>query len=351
MGIHALLPLLKKKCPNVFKEIHISKYAYKKIAIDLSLYLCKYKTICGDRWISAFLNLVMCLRKYDVHATFIYDTGAPPEKELERAERRQHKENLENKWFLLNESLQEYYRTGEISENLIELHNKKKEEEPRRFLSKKTNIDMNLVENAINKIKGQIINISPEDYKLTKRLFDILNVPYFQAPLEAETMCSDLCKRELVEAALSEDSDVLAYGSPIFLSKLDTTTGNCIEINYSEILDSLEFTSEQFLDLCIMCGCDYNKNIPRIGPATSLKLIQDYNSIENIKIKTDLDISILNHIRGRELFRNYTQADIETTYCGVPNFEELQEFIVINNINIRIETLRSAFINNITFEE
>ena len=210
---------------------------------------------------------------------------------------------------------------------------------------------MNIVETAINKIKGQIINISSDDYKLTKRLFDILNVPYFQAPLEAETMCADLCKRGLVEAALSEDSDVLAYGSPIFLSKLDTSTGNCIEINYTDVLDSLQFTSDQFLDLCIMCGCDYNKNIPRIGPSKSLKLIEEFNCIENIKLKKGLDISILNHIRGRELFRDYERSYIDIRYCGNPNFIELQEFIVINNININIETLREKFVSKIIFDE
>ena len=355
MGIKGLNQFLKKKCPEIYREIHISDYAYKKVAIDLSLFLCKYKTICQERWITAFLNLVCCLRKYEVHAIFVYDTSAPPEKELEREERRKHKEKLESKWFMLNEALKEYYLTGNPSECLIDLYNKKKQPEPRRLIShiRPVNyINVDIVEEAITKIKGQILNISPEDYILTKQLFDILKVPYFQAPMEAETSCSDLCKRGLVDAALSEDSDILAYGSPIFLSKLDTTTGFCNEIRYEDVLSSLEISSDTFLDLCLMCGCDYNKNIPLIGPVKAYKLLKEHSSIEELKnITPTVDITILNHIRGRELFRNYEQINIEVPYCDIPDFHELAKFIAVNNIGLNIESLIKIFTPIIIFEE
>ena len=80
MGISCLHKFLRKNCPEVYQEIHLSKYAFKKIAIDISLYLFKYKTIFGDRWISAFINLVSCMRRNNIHCVFIYDTGSPPEK-------------------------------------------------------------------------------------------------------------------------------------------------------------------------------------------------------------------------------------------------------------------------------
>ena len=34
MGIDNMNKFLKKKCPSVFHDIHISKFAYKKIAIE-----------------------------------------------------------------------------------------------------------------------------------------------------------------------------------------------------------------------------------------------------------------------------------------------------------------------------
>ena len=42
MGIANLNNFLRKNCIEVFEEIHISEYAYKKVAIDTSLFLCKF---------------------------------------------------------------------------------------------------------------------------------------------------------------------------------------------------------------------------------------------------------------------------------------------------------------------
>ena len=37
---------------------------------------------------------------------------------------------------------------------------------------------------------------------------------------------------------------------------------------------------DQFIDLCILCGCDYVNNIRGIGPVTALKLIIKHKNIE-----------------------------------------------------------------------
>lgn len=36
----------------------------------------------------------------------------------------------------------------------------------------------------------------------------------------------------------------------------------------------------KFIDLCIMCGCDYVNNIRGIGPVRAVQLIQKHGSIE-----------------------------------------------------------------------
>ena len=45
MGIKNLNNLLRKKCPHVFVETHLSEYAFKKLAVDVSLFMCKFKAI------------------------------------------------------------------------------------------------------------------------------------------------------------------------------------------------------------------------------------------------------------------------------------------------------------------
>lgn len=38
----------------------------------------------------------------------------------------------------------------------------------------------------------------------------------------------------------------------------------------------------EFIDLCIMCGCDYTHSIGGIGPVKAFKLIQDNRNIETV---------------------------------------------------------------------
>lgn len=354
MGINSLNKFIRNNCPEVYEQIHISEYSFKKVAIDISLYLCKFKTIYGDDWLSAFLKLITCLRKNEVHCVFIYDSGAPPEKEKERQDRREQREKTRKKVSKLEYDLDQYHLTSEISNDLLELWERckksSKSKVKQRLLNDKNKniIDMSFIEDKVKKMRSQILEITTKDFDKTKELFNILNVPYYNAPLEAETMCSDICKRELVDAVLSEDTDVLAYGAPVFISKINTTNGICVRINYENLLKKLELKSQEFLDLCIMCGTDYNKNIFRVGPEKSYKYIKQYSSIENIANNTKHDISILSHKRGRELFTKYEQKDVKINYCGVPDFKKLVKFIDENGIECNINYVRDAFVKQTT---
>jgi flap endonuclease-1 len=355
MTINGLSKFLKKNCINAYNEIHISNFAFKKIAIDISLYIFKYRLTCQHRWLASFVNLVCVFRKHQIHPVFIYDGGSPIEKNAEKEERKLNREKNEDNINILVSSLQHYYNTNEIDQILIDHHNKiskaNKFNQPQRLLLTKPpinsskNIDMNLVIKDIEHKQSYLVNITDEDFKRTKELFDILNIPYFTAPFEAETLCCDLYKRGLVDAILSDDSDVIAYGcSP--LKELNVSTGICTQVDYDTILEELQLTKEEFLDLCVMCGTDYNKNIFKVGPEKSYKLIKEHKNIENIHENTKLDISILNHKRTRELFTVYSKFDVKIPYCKKPDFNKLEEFMIINNIKLSIENIKSSFVND-----
>jgi hypothetical protein len=55
-----------------------------------------------------------------------------------------------------------------------------------------------------------------------------------------------------------------------------------MEIDLPVLLSELELTMEQFIDLCIMCGCDYASNIRGIGAVRALALIKQHGSIEAV---------------------------------------------------------------------
>ena len=42
----------------------------------------------------------------------------------------------------------------------------------------------------------------------------------------------------------------------------------------------MSVSMDQFIDVCIMCGCDYVNNIRGIGPVRALQMIQKHGSVE-----------------------------------------------------------------------
>lgn len=55
-----------------------------------------------------------------------------------------------------------------------------------------------------------------------------------------------------------------------------------LEIDLQVALCGLDLTFDQFVDLCILCGCDYCSSIKGIGPKTALKLIRQYKNLEGV---------------------------------------------------------------------
>lgn len=357
MGIKNLNKLLKKF--NIHNEIHISKYSYKKIAIDISNFMYKYKFIYGNNWIIAFIQLIACLRRNNIHCVFIYDSIAPKEKKLEQDRRRENREKDKQRLTQIENDYLEYNNTGILSNNLIKLYDKlNKNSTQKRLLPSSINTSNSIISNSINeyiqKSKNRKIDINNNDFELSKQLFDLLGVPYIYAISEAETIASDLCKRGIVDAVLSEDTDVLAYGSKILLNKINTSTDTCIEINFDNLLENLNLNYDKFLDLCILCGTDYNDNLEGIGIINSYKLILQYNNIENIllylnnsdKIKSEIKDTFknLDYIKVRELFKNYQHLDLDViSYCKQPNWNDLQKFLFINNCNYDLDYIKKCF--------
>ena len=346
MGIRNLNKFLKKHCPNTFKETDLSKYAYKKIAIDISLYIYKYKAIFRDRWLDAFINLICCLRKNNIHCVFIYDGQAPKEKDNEKKIRRESRDKLDLKIAAIKEAINNYYESDKVSQILINLCDKKSDDKIKSLLRKEDLFNIKICERYLNKLEGQSIHLCADDFQNTKNLFNILGVPYFTSKLEGETMCAHLALNDKVDGVLSDDTDVLAYGTKLFLTGINTTKNSCIEIKINNILEQINFTYEQFRDLCIMCGTDYNKNIPKIGPENSYKLLIKYENIENIEKNTNYNTDILNYKRTRELFSNDKTVDLYIPFCKEPDFDKLSSFLFINNCKISLEKIKKEFKSN-----
>ncbi len=55
-----------------------------------------------------------------------------------------------------------------------------------------------------------------------------------------------------------------------------------MELELSIVLNELGLNMDQFIDLCILCGCDYVRSIEGLGPNTAFKLIKEFENIEAV---------------------------------------------------------------------
>ena len=342
MGIKNLNTFFKKHCNGVFHTVPLSSFNGKTFAIDISLYLFKYKALYSQHWLNAFINLICVLRKNNIKPIFVYDNGAPPEKKAEQDSRRDQRAKLQQKINDLEKDIFNYESNNVITELLRQVSDKADKEQKRLLLQPKTSNNIRYVKGYLNKIKKQCIHIDESDFTVTRELFDLLGVQHFMAREEAEAYCANLCVNGLIHGVVSEDTDVLTYNTPIFITNLDVAKETCIQLNIDEILSALSLTYEQFRDMCILFGTDYNKNIKGVGPETSYKLITEHKDIDNFPDK--YDTSILNHVRSRELFTTDKDLKVDIQPCKEPNWKELQVFLFKNNCKMDMAYMKKCLI-------
>lgn len=101
-----------------------------------------------------------------------------------------------------------------------------------------------------------------------------MGFPVIQAAGEAEAQCSNITMNGKAYATASEDMDSLTFGSPILIRGLGKNKPDeLVEISLKAVLSGLKLTMDEFIDLCILCGCDYASTISGIGPTRAFKYI------------------------------------------------------------------------------
>lgn len=321
MGIKDLSKYIRENT-DCYEKQHLSKWYAKKVAVDISVFL--HKTIkTSDNWVMSILVLFRCLKKYGIKIVCVFDgPNAPPEKGKEREKRKDTSQKVREKTLLIEDLINKLkkYKDAEIPLQLrMDIENACKKQ---RGADKFEKIDyrnytvaMATLKEAYAKFSKQSASVTTEHADVVKRMATLLGLAVMQADGEAETMCAYMCVKGMVDAVLTEDTDVLAYETPIFLSKIDVREETLMCIHYKELIDALELTSLQFKDFCIMCSCDYNDRIKLplskksktgkqtgVGPVKAMKLLVEHGSIDNIEYMTDLDVSPLNYQRCRILF-------------------------------------------------
>lgn len=98
------------------------------------------------------------------------------------------------------------------------------------------------------------------------------------------------------------------------------------------VLEQLNITMVQFIDFCILSGCDYCDTIKGVGPSTAMRLIVQHGSIEKVleNLEPEKMPANFRYQTARDFFVECEAVDtktIEFTF-GEPDFEGLEKFLV-----------------------
>ena len=133
------------------------------------------------------------------------------------------------------------------------------------------------------------------------------NVQFVVAPYEADAQLAYLERKGLIQGVISEDSDLLVFGTRRLLTKLDQY-GDCIEVNRDHFtantsVSLVGWTDADFRRMAILSGCDYLPNVNRLGLKTAYGLVRKFKTTERIVQRLRFDAKYTVPIDYLESFR------------------------------------------------
>ncbi|KAI3558557.1 XPG domain-containing protein [Colletotrichum abscissum] len=317
MGIKHLFQIIKEEAPDAIKEGEIKAHFGRKVAINvrsMSIYSFliavrsdgqQLMNESGETTSHLMGLFYRTLRMVDngIKPLYVFD-GAPPKlKSGELAKRFQRKQEA-------TEGLEEAKETGTAEE--------------------------------VEKFSRRTVRVTREHNEDCRKLLKLMGIPFIIAPTEAEAQCAVLARAGKVYAAASEDMDTLTFDTPILLRHLTFSEQRkepIQEVHIEKVLEGLGMERKQFVDLCILLGCDYLDPIPKVGPSTALKLIREHGDLETLveAFKNDPKQKYVipddwPYQDARELFLNPDVRKADDPLCDFkwekPDMEGLVQYLV-----------------------
>ncbi len=347
MGIKDLGKLL----PKEKKELYEYCYSYeafkgKAIAIDMSIIM--YKNSYGGALKSyreagsleyddekskikyeSFNLTINFLTEFLINGitpVCVFDGERIPEKHQTIEERLEERERVIKK----AKELKERIDNGECSKEILDEYRRKKSS------------------TAIN----------AEDNEDLKMLLEQIGFICLTATYEAEKLCVMLEKEGYVSAVYSTDQDCLAMGCNTLIVERKVVNKQGKKEYYfrakigREIKAMLGLNHTRFLHLCVLCGTDFNYNIPGMGPKKSIKYIYEHGYIkENVlyNIYGNKANDFINKYKKTiEIFKDENVEDICMTKVEYPfkleiKLELLDDILSYHNLESSTNRIVEAY--------
>ncbi len=170
--------------------------------------------------------------------------------------------------------------------------------------------------------------MSPKIIDGSKKLLELMGVPYIQADGEGEAQASYMVEKGDAWCVGSQDYDCILFGAPRMVRNLTVTGGkaNLEMIDLKKVLEKLEISREQLVDVAILVGTDFNRGVKGIGAKTGLKLIKEHGNILNVIKKLDIQLEVEPEILRNIFLKHDVVSDYQLKWKS-PNIEGVVAFL------------------------
>lgn len=303
MGIRYLNRYLRENCKQSIQCVNIAELSGKRIAIDISIYLYKYEA--DDCLLENIYLMLSIFRKHNIIPIFIFDGKPPKEKKALLQKRREDRAEAQKEFDNLKDQL--------LNTNEYE--------------------DKQEIINQMDMLKTQIVQINRDKIEKVKQLIRAYGATYYDAPGEADELCALLVLKKKVWACLSEDMDLFVYGCPRVLRYFSLMNHTIVNYSMEGILEELNMNHQQFKDICILSGTDYNintnadnNNDNEVNLQQTLKLFTKYKSSkEKKKSFYDWLQTNTNYIECPELLEKiHSMFDLNDNHDNLQIFKDIR---------------------------
>jgi len=329
MGIRYLNRYLRENCHESIRFIKLSEISYKKIVVDISIYLYKFEA--ENTLLENMFVMLSIFRYYNIIPIFIFDGKPPDEKKALLQKRREDKKAAQEEYDKLKQQLTNLKETKKDNYN-----------------------DKQDIIAAMDQLKKQFIQINKDKIENVKSLIRAYGATYYDAPGEADELCALLVIKKKVWACLSEDMDLFVYGCTRVLRYFSLLSHTVVLYYTKGILQELKMTHKEFKEICVLSGTDYNINVNGDSKKVNLKLTVDHfnkfkksdlsndtNFYDWLILNTDYicDIHLLNKINDMfnpdynhkklEVFNNIKIVNGHIRQDEIENIMKIEDFIFL----------------------
>jgi 5'-3' exonuclease len=337
MGIRMLNKFLQDKCKSSISRVNLSELSGKKIAVDISIYLYKF---LGDNALLENLYLMISIfRENNIIPVFVFDGKPPAEKNDTIAFRKKTKINARDEYYRLKQILDDIESDVAVSDCDGGGGGGGGGDDDEETV---TDIPSNTADIRImmDKLKKKFVILKSEHIQNAKMLLQAYGMTYIESPGEADMLCAKLVSKNIVYACLSEDTDMFVYGCSRVLRYLSLTTSTVILYDFQEIIKTLDMTTYEFRQLCIIYGCDYlpkneNQNYKNMTIFNSYKMFKQYKDYlknnETSEIQPDFYKWLLS--QNNDIYSYINEASKVIDMFDISSYDNLELYDNIKIMN------------------